>query len=432
MSRFASCAVLVGSLLFGASAMAADIDVASYGYPLANPFEATIAGTPPELRPQVPSDDDIDQADYNLKLRPEREFELPANFWPVTQLRYRLAKQKGPAPLIFIISGTGASYASGKTEELKRLFYGAGYHVVQLSSPTSYDFMSAASSTATPGLSKQDAEDLYRLMMAVRAQQPKLEVSDYYLTGYSLGALNAAFVSALDEELRSFNFKRVLLLNPPVSLYTSVSNLDRLVQTRVKGVDDGTTYFELILAKLTRYFEEKGHIDMNEAMLYDFQSSGQKLSNEQLAMLIGSSFRFSVSDMAFTADLINRRGLITPRSYPISEGTSLTPFFKRALQCDFDCYIVEQLLPYWRKKYDGGSLLQLNDQVSLYALQSYLQNSSKIAVMHNADDLILGPGDLGFLRRTFGERLTVYPRGGHCGNLNYRVNSDAMLEFFRG
>ena len=50
----------------------------------------------------------------------------------------------------------------------------------------------------------------------------------------------------------------------------------------------------------------------------------------------------------------------------------------------------------------------------------------------NADDLILGRGDLGFLRRTFGERLTLYPRGGHCGNLNYRVNGDAMLEFFRG
>ncbi len=28
-------------------ALAADIDVASYGYPLANPFEATIATTPP-------------------------------------------------------------------------------------------------------------------------------------------------------------------------------------------------------------------------------------------------------------------------------------------------------------------------------------------------------------------------------------------------
>jgi len=432
MSRLISCVALLGGLLLAAPALAADIDATSYGYPLSNPFEATIASTPPELRSPVPLDDDIDQADYDLKLRPEREFELPDNFWPVKKLRYRLARQSGRAPLIFIIAGTGAHYATGKTEELNRLFYGAGYHVVQLSSPTSYDFMSAASRSATPGLSRTDAEDLYRVMMAVRAQHPRLAVSEFHLTGYSLGALNAAFVSELDERMRSFNFKRVLLLNPPVNLYTSVTNLDRLVQTRVKGVDNHTTYFELILAKLTRYFEDKGHIDLNEALLYDFQRSGQKLSNEQLAMLIGSSFRFSVSDMAFTADLINRRGLITPPRYPISEGTSLTPFFKRALQCDFDCYIVEQLMPYWRAKYDGGSLPQLINEVSLYALEDYLKKSSKVAVMHNADDLILGPGDLGFLRRTFGERLTVYPRGGHCGNLNYRVNGDAMLEFFRG
>jgi hypothetical protein len=86
----------------------------------------------------------------------------------------------------------------------------------------------------------------------------------------------------------------------------------------------------------------------------------------------------------------------------------------------------------WRARYDGTSLNQLINQVSLYALEDYLKSSDKIAVMHNADDIILGAGDLGFLRRTLGDRLTVYPLGGHCGNLNYRVNSDAMLEFFRG
>ncbi|MBB1519253.1 alpha/beta fold hydrolase [Aquipseudomonas guryensis] len=432
MLRLPILAVLLGNLLSVAAVQAADVDAASYGYPLSNPFEATIASTPPGLRPQLPSDEDIDQADYDLKLRPEREFELPDNFWPVTKLRYRMARQDGRAPLIFIIAGTGANYASGKTEDLKRLFYGAGYHVVQLSSPTSYDFMSAASRSATPGISRDDAEDLYRVMMAVRAQHPKLEVSDYHLTGYSLGGLQAAFVSELDERMRSFNFKRVLLLNPPVNLYTSVSNLDRLVQTRVKGIDSGTTYFEQVLEKLARYFQKEGRIDLNDAMLRDFLQSDEQLSNEQLAMLIGSSFRFSSADIAFTSDLINRRGLITPPQYPISARTSLTPFFKRALQCDFDCYMAEQLIPFWRIKNEGGSLPQLIDQVSLYALEGYLKNSSKVAVMHNADDVILGPGDIGFLRRTFGERLTLYPLGGHCGNLNYRVNSDAMLEFFRG
>ncbi|MGE6790730.1 serine/threonine protein kinase [Pseudomonas guineae] len=432
MSHLPRLLALLSCLAVITPASAADIDASSYGYPISNPFEATLATTPPALRPELPAEADINQRDYKIKLRPEREFELPDNFWSVTKMRYRLAKQPGEAPLIFIIAGTGAHYASSTPEYLKKLFYGAGYHVVQLSSPTSYDFMTSASRLATPGITRDDADDLYRAMQAVRAQHPRLQVSEFYLTGYSLGALQAAFVSELDETRRSFNFKRVLLLNPPVNLYTSVTNLDRMVQTQVEGISNSTTFYELVLGKLTRYFQAKGYVDINDALLYDFQNSGEQLSDEQMAMLIGAAFRFSSADIAFTSDLINRRGLITPIDYPISEGTSLTPFFKRALQCDFDCYLTEQVIPMWRARTDGGSIAQLIDEVSLYAVADYLKNSNKIAVMHNADDVILGPGDLGFLRRTLGERLTVYPLGGHCGNLNYRVNSDAMLEFFRG
>ena len=432
MLRTLRLAALLGGLVMSAFSQARDIDPASYGFPLTNPFEATIASTPPDLRPKLPLDDDIDQADYTLNIRPEREFILPDNFWPVKKLRYRLAEQDHAAPLIFLIAGTGATYNSTLNEYLKKLFYQAGYHVVQLSSPTSYDFMSAASRFATPGISSEDAEDLYRVMQGVRAQHPKLPVTDYYLTGYSLGGLDAAFVSKLDETRRSFNFKKVLLLNPPVNLYTSINNLDKLTQTEVKGINNSTTFYELVLKKLTRYFQQKGYIDLNEALLYDFQQSRQHLSNEQMAMLIGVSFRFSAADIAFTSDLINRRGLIIPPKYPIREGTSLTDFMRVAMQCDFDCYMTEQVIPMWRARTDGGSVLQLIDQVSLYGLKDYLQNSTKIAVMHNADDVILGPGDIGFLRKTFGDRLTLYPYGGHCGNLNYRVNSDAILEFFRG
>lgn len=436
MLRPLRVAALLGGLLMSAltltPAQARDIDPAGYGFPLTNPFQATIATTPPDLRPKLPLDEDIDQADYTLNIRPEREQILPDNFWAVKKLRYRLAEQKHAAPLVFLIAGTGAAYNSAINEYLKKLFWQAGYHVVQLSSPTSFDFISAASRFATPGITSEDAEDLYRVMQAVRAQHPKLPVTDYYLSGYSLGALDAAFVSKLDETRRSFNFKKVLLLNPPVNLYTSINNLDKLVQTRVKGIDNTTTFYELMLNKLTRYFQQKGYIDLNDALLYDFQQSKQHLSNEQMAMLIGVSFRFSAADIAFTSDLINRRGLITPIKYPISEGTSLTPFMRRAMQCDFDCYMTEQVIPMWRARTDGGSVLQLIDQASLYALKDYLHSSEKIAVMHNADDVILGPGDLGFLRKTFGDRLTVYPFGGHCGNLNYRVNADAMLEWFRG
>ena len=76
---------------------------------------------------------------------------------------------------------------------------------------------------------------LYRVMEGIKAQHGDLQVTDYHLTGYSLGALNAAFVSHLDEQRKSFNFKRVLMLNPPVDLLTSVDNLDRLSRAQLRA-----------------------------------------------------------------------------------------------------------------------------------------------------------------------------------------------------
>lgn len=413
---------------------------ADYQFPLHNPFEATIAGTPSALRPALPDDADIKQRDYSLRLRPEREFTLPSNFWPVKTFRYRLAEQSGPAPLIFIIAGTGAHYSSSTMEYLKKLFYGAGFHVAQISSPTAYDFMVGASPYATPGYSPQDARDLYSVMQAIKKQQDDLEVTDWHLTGYSLGGLQAAFVSHLDEQKQAFNFKRVLLLNPPVNLYTSITNLNSLVTTQAVGSNDHRTFYEVLMDKLTRYFNQKGHFDFNEAVLFDFQNSKQKLSDNQLAMLIGSAFRFASADINFTSDLINRRGIITPAQQKINDGTSLTPFFKRALLCDFECYIEQQLLPFWKVHFKQQKLAlepptaedleELSQASGLHALADYLSTTDKIAVMHNADDIILGAGDLGFLKDHFAERLTLYPYGGHLGNLNYRDNGADILEFF--
>ncbi len=432
MRHFYRFTTLVSAIALSCSAIAADIDATSYGYPIANPFEATIASTPAAMRPAVPEIDTINQDDYQLDLFPERAKQLPDVYWAHTKLTYRLARQEKAAPLIFVIAGTGATYDDSKPEFLKQLFYGAGYHVVQISSPTTLAFMAGASTSATPGISTEDAEDLYRVMEAISAAHPELQVTDYNLTGYSLGALNAAFVSHLDESRKGFNFKRVLLINPSVNLYTSVSNLDRLAYVKLPGVNQENTFLDEILKQLTSFFQHNGRISANDAMLYQLQNSKEKLSDEQMAILIGGSFRMSSADINFTSDLINQRGLIIPTDKKIDLSTPLAPYFKKSVACNFVCYMNKQVLPYWQQKNPSASKEQMIQAASLYAIQDYLRNNPKIGVMTNADDLILGPGDIGFLRDTFGGRLTLYPLGGHCGNINYRVNTDAMLEFFRG
>jgi hypothetical protein len=52
MLRFLRLAALSGGLFLSASVMAVDIDPSSYGFPLTNPFEATIATTPPDCVPR--------------------------------------------------------------------------------------------------------------------------------------------------------------------------------------------------------------------------------------------------------------------------------------------------------------------------------------------------------------------------------------------
>jgi hypothetical protein len=121
---------------------------------LTNPFEATIATTPPDLRPTLPTDDDINQSDYSLNLRPEREFSLPDNFWAVkNSLPHGQAGSRRAADLPD--RRHRARFDSSINEYLKKLYYQAGYHVVQLSSPTSFDFIAPLRASPPPASARK-------------------------------------------------------------------------------------------------------------------------------------------------------------------------------------------------------------------------------------------------------------------------------------
>jgi hypothetical protein len=51
--------------------------------------------------------------------------------------------------------------------------------------------------------------------------------------------------------------------------------------------------------------------------------------------------------------------------------------------------------------------------------------------MHNADDFLTDRRSLEELKEALGDRMTLYPYGGHLGNLWYPDNRAAVLKFFR-
>ena len=164
----------------------------AYDYPFKDPYVATVIGTPTEYQPKLP--EKIDYKMLSFKVFPERV--IPQVFFYQDEFRYSLTYQKFEAPLIFVIAGTGASFYSSNMIFFQKIFYQAGFHVICLSSPTFMNFITTASGTSLPGNIIKDAEDLYRVMeMAWEQVKGRIKVSEFYLTGYSLGGSEAAFVA---------------------------------------------------------------------------------------------------------------------------------------------------------------------------------------------------------------------------------------------
>lgn len=417
--------------LFAASAQAQQID--NFSYPDINAFMSTIGGTPEPLRAPVSDDVDVRQTDLSVRVLPDRK--LPPALSRYRDMHYRLAYQTEPAPLIFLIAGTGSGFDSPRLDYLKALFWDAGMHVIMLSSPTNHDFIASASSTGLPGLGREDARDLHTAMsLAVEhARDEKgIEITEYRMAGFSLGALNAAFVSHLDETLGQFNFTKVLMLNPPVDLYSSIQRLDALSDTKVEGISNTESFYEHIFDKLSRHFARSGDTDVEAGLFTSIQTSEEALTDAEMALLIGAVFRFAAADLNFMTDVINGTGRYAPPGATIKVSTSLTPYLRRALFCDFNCYVQSQLWPSWNNRNIEKTINDMAYETSLRSIEGHLVDNPNIAAITNADDFILDAGDYAYLTQLLGERAYVYPRGGHGGNLQHVNVTARMLSFLEG
>jgi hypothetical protein len=427
--------IVLRVFLLGLSIVTVQVFAATddFDYLEENAFMATIAGTPRHLMAPVPHELEVRQADLSVRVLPERR--LPPVLSQFRELHFRIAYQEHPAPLMFLIAGTGSGFDTARMDYLKRVFWQAGMHVIVLSSPTNYDFLAAASYSGLPGLGYEDARDLHRAMMLAAEQaqrQQRIEITGYHMAGFSLGALNAAFVGELDSHLQHFDFQSILLLNPPVDLLTSINRLDRLAYTQVAGVDNTDSFYEHIFGKLSAYFATAGMTNIGEGLFYEIQRSDVALTDADMAMLIAAVFRFSAADLNFMADLVTGGGLYAPADETLRVSTSLTPYLRRALFCNFSCYVETQLWPAWQERNPGRSMRDMAWRTSLESVEGYLRNNQRIAVISNADDFILSRDNYYFLADVFGDRAFLYPRGGHGGNLQHRDVVARMLSFVEG
>lgn len=400
----------------------------AYDYPFSDPFVATVIGTPAEYAEVLPKD--VPAKVAHITIFPERK--LPGVLWNLDTLHYSYLRQDGPAPLIFMIAGTGSSFNSSKMQLMQKAFYQAGFHVISLSSPTHPNFIAAASASGVPGHLEEDSADLYRVMQAVwNKQKDKMTVTEFFLTGYSLGAAESAFIALLDEQEKFFDFRKVLMINPPVSLYNSITVLDELLEKNIPGGPDNfAEFYRKVVKAFGETYAHGDKVEFNDEFLYEAYKYHQPQSDAPLKALIGVSFRISCQNMVFSSDVMTKAGYVVSRDLALERHDHLTPYMKVLSRLTFLDYFRGIFLPHFQKSNQNITESELIGQMSLRTIEEYLRTSPKIGLIHNEDDVILIPGEIDYLRDIFGSRATIYPHGGHCGNMAYPENVAAMIAFF--
>ena len=414
---------LVAVVLLAVTAYAS----ADYEYPYQNPYLATVMGTPDSVKASVP-----DTIPLKKRYLPQIEGrKIPDALWYGARLDYVYAKQKGPAPLVFVIAGTRASCDSEKNQFLMRALYAAGFHVVGITSPTYPTFVIAQSTTMVPGEQRMDAADIYNVMQkAWNEIGPGMKVTSFYLTGYSLGATNAAFVSLLDEDKKVFKFQKVLLLNPSVQLYNSISKLDRFLENIPGGVDNFNKMFHRIVNQLGTAYKRSTNVSFSPDLIFDAFKENPP-SDEELAALIGISFRLSASALVFTSDVMTNYGFIKPANEVLTRNTKMDDFAQVSLRVGFTDYFHEYAWPFYEKTTPMKTRAEFATYQGLQSIQDYLISARKVGVVDNHDDVILAPGEIDFLINTFDTRAKIFPYGGHLGNMEERDYTAYVVDYFK-
>ncbi|WP_454945028.1 serine/threonine protein kinase [Fusobacterium hwasookii] len=398
----------------------------SYNFPIDDPYSATIIGSATMMTPGI--SENIPLKVYELQIKDKKD--IPDVFWYASKFKFSFSKQKNKkAPLIFVLAGTGSDYNATRVKFMQRIFHDAGYHTIAISSQMSQQFMISASTNVMPGMLIRDNEDIYKAMkLAYNKIKDQVEVTDFYIMGYSLGGTNAAVLSYIDEKEKAFNFKRVFMVNPPVELYDSAVKLDKYLDDYTGGKTEG---IEKLLN--TTLYRLKGgltneYANIGADTIYNIVK-GDILSDAEKKAYIGLAFRLTSNDLNFISDFITKSHVYTKNPDKVNKYTNMKEYFKAVNFATFEDYVNKVGFPYYKKYNKDFSIEDLKREASLRVIEDYLRTSPKIAAVTNADELILNEKDINYLKDVFKDRLVIYPKGGHCGNMFYKENVDVMVKF---
>lgn len=392
-------------------------------------LRATVYGTPPQDIAPLPAS--VPLREINIKLPWARP--LPPVLWFDARLRVWFSAQDQPAPLAIVVAGTGADGNASSMATLRAVLYGAGYHVLSMPSPTFPRFIASASSTGVAGDLRQDANDLYAAAREIIAHLPKkVRITDVDVVGYSLGGANVALMKSIDASEHRLHIRRAVMINPPVSLFASMSRIDRLFVQSIGPDEEGIDLlYRRLYMRLANFYRatDQVHIESTDLLA---AAAAVLRTDRDFSAAIALTFRLDLMNLFYEGDLYAGTGVVIDPQHPPQPGEPTDEVARKLRLMPFSEYFDRVFVPYYTTHRSGATRDSLVADNRLDIIEDALRNDADYYVLTNADDLILDREELEWLRSTLGSRIRVYDHGGHLGNLGDRQQVADLLQMLAG
>lgn len=334
-------------------------------------------------------------------------------------LAYSVWMQRKPAPVLFLLPGVGEHRRGAIPMRLAEAAFARGYSVVTVSSPLHPEFIANALSASYPGYTPSDAADLRNALTQIwhdlQTHYGK-RITEANLMGYSLGAVETLFIAATQAQQPAGGvvFQRFIAINPPVDVLYAGRQFDAFFDAPLQWPrEQRETKIRAVAMKA--FLLAKHGLPELQPLPFD------RVESE---FLVGFAGRATLSS---TIEFLHRLGSEEVTEATADDGRSEV-LADSVLRNSFAAYFEQLALPYFAARSDAGfDAVEMARRAGLRSQAVALHQSCDTYVITNADDFLLGPGDLQWLHDTFANRLTVFPNGGHLGNIRLEEVQDAVF-----
>lgn len=335
-------------------------------------------------------------------------------------LKFTFWLQPGQANVVYIVPGLGGHRLAQASLALAELVYKNGFSAVVISSPFNSEFMEHAATTALPAYLPADGHDLHVALTEIDRRLNQLyphRLGNKALMGYSMGALESLFIAATGPTNQPplLKFDRYVAINPAVRMLRGIAKLDEFYRAPLGWpVAERTGDLENTFLKVAALSQST--LTPQTSLPFDAIES---------KFLIGLSFRLVLRDIIYSSQRRNSQGVLRHSIHNFRR----EPAYQEILQYSYQDYFDKFAVPYYQVHGIGPpTAAALEKAGDLRTYEASLAVNPDIRAIVNQNDFLLADEDLAWLHATFAaEQLTVFPQGGHLGNLSNPTVQKAIL-----